>query len=120
MRNALKGALLSALVWPGLGQIVLKRYVRGVLLICTALAALTLVVVKAVQYALAMLSQLDIAAGPPDIQALTRAALATMAEVDRTSFFVSLAALVICWLVGVADAWRVGARMDREPPPSGP
>ena len=46
MNNALKGALLSGLVYPGLGQVVLKHYKRGAALIITITAALLAVLIK--------------------------------------------------------------------------
>ena len=38
MKNSMKGALLSGLVFPGLGQIALKRYRRGFALMLTVMA----------------------------------------------------------------------------------
>ena len=35
MNNALKGAFLSGLIFPGLGQVVQKHYKRGVLIMLT-------------------------------------------------------------------------------------
>ena len=116
MRNALKGALLSGLVWPGVGQLVLGRSVRGAVLMGATMAALTVVAAKTVQYALAILAKLETAAGPPDIHLLARTALDTMAVIDRPLFHAALAALAVCWTVGVLDAWRLGARRDRKPP----
>jgi len=40
MSNSLKAALLSGLVFPGIGQVVLKRYRRGVVLMLIVLACL--------------------------------------------------------------------------------
>jgi hypothetical protein len=51
MNNSLKGALLSGLAFPGVGQIFLKRYKRGIALIITASVSLLVFVVKAMQHA---------------------------------------------------------------------
>lgn len=120
MRYAVKGALLSALVWPGLGHVALRRFGRGAGLMIATLAAVAVVAVQAVQYALALLANLETAAGAPGAYALSRAALENMAVSDRTLFHASLAVLILCWIFGVVDAWRVGAHLDRETLPSGP
>ena len=41
MKNSLKGALLSGLVFPGLGQVVLKHYKRGFALMLTVSVSYT-------------------------------------------------------------------------------
>jgi hypothetical protein len=41
MKNSLKGALLSGLVFPGLGQVFFRHYLRGIalmLVICVSLS----------------------------------------------------------------------------------
>lgn len=40
MNNSLKGALLSGVVFPGLGQIILKHYKRGIALMFWVLAGI--------------------------------------------------------------------------------
>ena len=46
MNNSLKGALLSGLVFPGLGQIMLKHYKRGFVLMLAITATLMAVLIK--------------------------------------------------------------------------
>ena len=58
MNNALKGALLSGLVFPGLGQVNLKHYKRGIALMLIVSISLLVIVVKAVLQALTILSYL--------------------------------------------------------------
>ena len=114
MRKALKGALLSGLVWPGLGQVVMKRYARGGALMAATLAALVLFMVKAVQFALGLLEKLQSAATMEDIQAASQKAVQSMAAMDQSVFNIALTVIVVFWLVGIVDAWRLGARLDRE------
>ena len=114
MRKALKGALLSGLVWPGLGQVMMKRYARGVALMIATLAALVMFMVKAVQYALGLLEKLQYAATMEDIQAASQKAIQIMAAMDKTVFNITFTIIVILWLAGIVDAWRIGARLDSE------
>ena len=41
MNNAVKGTLLSVVVFPGLGQIVLRRRIRGAVLAFASMAGLS-------------------------------------------------------------------------------
>jgi TM2 domain-containing membrane protein YozV len=74
MNNSLKGALLSGLVFPGLGQIVLKHYKRGVVIMLMVLVSLFVVVVKAAQYALAILEKIESEGGTISLSIISNAA----------------------------------------------
>ena len=63
MNNSLKGAFLSGLIFPGLGQVVLKHYKRGAVIMLTVLVSLSVVAVKAVQHALAILEKIELEGG---------------------------------------------------------
>jgi len=46
MNNSLKGALLSGFVFPGLGQVMLKHYKRGAVLILVVTASVLAFLIK--------------------------------------------------------------------------
>ncbi len=46
MKNSLKGAFLSGLIFPGLGQIILKHYKRGTVIMLTVLVGMSVFIVK--------------------------------------------------------------------------
>ena len=48
MSHALKAALLSGLVFPGLGQIMLKHYKRGIAVVVVTLVLMALFMIYAV------------------------------------------------------------------------
>ena len=66
MANAIKGLLLSALVFPGLGQIALRRYQRGVVLMLATLAGLVVIVAKAAREAGRILDTIESEGGVID------------------------------------------------------
>lgn len=119
MSNSLKGALLSGLVFPGLGQVVLKRYKRGVVIMLAVLAGMTVIVVKAVQNALAILEKLEQEGGALDMTAITNAA--TQASTGSGSLVINLLLLliIVSWIIGVVDAYRIGRKIDLELRPPG-
>ncbi len=66
MKTAIKAALLSALVFPGVGQMYLKRYVRGLIPMVLILAGLGVLIVQATVGAFQDLDkmQIQLQAGP--------------------------------------------------------
>lgn len=114
MNESIKGALLSGLVFPGLGQVVLKHYKRGIALIFMVLAGLIVIVVKAVQEALTILEKIESEGGAINMSAISNAA--TQASAIPNSFIFNLALLLItfCWIFGIIDAYRIGKKKDSE------
>ena len=112
MKNALKGALLSGLVFPGLGQLALKRYPRGFALMLTVMAALYVMVVTAVQQAYAILDRIETEGGSPDIDAITLAAEQTAAASGNQVITAVSLLIVGCWIFGIIDAYRIGKQKD--------
>lgn len=113
MKKALKGALLSALVFPGCGQFFLKRYIRGTALVLATLAGLMLIVLKSAQEALAILEQINLQGASLNIEALSRMTEKASSLSSNPTIEATAAALVLCWVVGVIDAYLVGRKMDR-------
>ena len=112
MKNSLKGALLSGLVFPGLGQVVLKHYKRGFALMLTVLICLVVVVVKASQQAVAIIERIQSEGGVIDMSTISNAA--TQASTTSASLIINLLLLLImvCWIIGVVDAYRIGRKKD--------
>ena len=80
MNKAIKAALLSALLFPGLGQMYLKRYVRGLIPMVLILAGLGLWVVDATLRALRELDRIQIQGGLIDPTAIAGRAAASPAS----------------------------------------
>jgi hypothetical protein len=108
MNNALKGALLSGLVWPGLGQVVLKHYKRGIVLMLTVLAGLSVMVVIAVQQARTVIEKMASEGGIIDRSAISNAVAQATASFDGLVLNLLLFVIVMCWIFGIVDAYRIG------------
>jgi len=107
--RAWKGALWSGLVLPGLGQIVLKHYLRGLVLLLVFSASLLAFVNEAMRQASALLDKMMTQGGALDMDAIEKAAA------SESLVFNLLGLLMIgCWVVGVVDAYRIGRKMDEE------
>ncbi len=114
MTNALKGALLSGLFFPGLGQVVLKTYKRGFVLMVTVFVGMAVIVVKAVRRALTIFEKIESEGGIIDISTISNAA--TQATLSTDSLIVNslLSLIIICWIFGIVDAYRIGRKKDLE------
>ena len=114
MNNALKGAFWSGLVFPGLGQVVLKRYKRGAVIMLVVLISMSVVVVKAVHSALAILENIELESGAISMSTISNAA--TRASTTSGSLTINLVLLltILCWVFGVVDAYRIGKEKDIE------
>lgn len=111
MKHAIKGALLSGLVFPGVGQLLLKRYLPGLAFVALACACLAVIVTAATRQAMATLSTLD-PGTITDPNALANAAAeAANAAGGPLSGLVTLT-LAICWIWSIVDAWLAGRALD--------
>ena len=114
MNNSLKGAFLSGLIFPGLGQVILKHYKRGAVLMLTVLVSLSVIVIKAVQQAFAILEKIQSEGEAISMSTISNAA--TQASTTSRSLIFNLVLLLIifCWIIGVVDAYRIGKKKDIE------
>jgi len=108
MKYAIKGALLSGLVFPGVGQVMLKHYKRGAVLIFSVSVLLVIVVAKAVMQALTILEKIESAGGAIDMNAISNAAAVSNSLVSNLLMFL----ILLGWIIGVVDAYRIGKKKD--------
>jgi hypothetical protein len=114
MNNSLKGALLSGLIFPGLGQVRLKHYKRGIVLMFTVFASVIVIAIKAVQHAFTILEKIELEGGVIDIKTITDAASQAASSSDNLIYNLGLLLIVICWIFGIVDAYRIGKKKDLE------
>jgi len=114
MNNSLKGAFLSGLVFPGLGQLALKHYKRGAVIIIAVLISLSIVVAEAVQKALAILGEVQIEGGEISISSISEAASRASTTSGSLAFNLALLLVILLWIIGAVDAYRIGKKKDIE------
>jgi hypothetical protein len=114
MKNSLKGPLLSGLVYPGSGQVMLKRYGRGITLICIVTCALVVFFLIALQRAFTIMDKLRLEGGIIDMNTISKAAAQASTASDNLIMTFCLLLILICWLIGMVDAYLTGKKMDVE------
>ncbi len=112
MNNAIKGALWSGLIFPGLGQIVLKHYKRGTVIMLTVLVSLAVVVVKSVQHAIAILEKIELEGGVISITTISNAASKASTTSGNLTLNFALLLIIFCWVIGIVDAYIIGKKKD--------
>lgn len=114
MKRGVKGALLSGVILPGLGQLWLKTYLRGAVLILAVSASLAVVVYKAVHQAYSILEQAEAEGGAIDMVAIVKMATRASSPPNDAATRAAVVIMVLCWIIGVADAYITGSKADRD------
>ena len=114
MKNSLKAALLSALVLPGAGQIVLKRYFSGAVFALISMVALSVIMAKIIKLSTVIISKINSGALDQSSNGLIGILSNSMVEVNtgvmNTAFLIYLGV----WIVSILDAYRVGELVDKK------
>ena len=114
MKESTKGALLSALVYPGLGQLVLGSKITGVgFAIITSAGLLVIIyrITKRIYQSMDLI--LPMLTGKiGDIRKVLDL-INQSTYPDWSGELISLTVIVICWLAAIMHAYWVGCRLDR-------
>ncbi len=114
MKNSLKAALLSALIVPGAGHIMLKRYFSGGLFALVSIIALFIIVAKILKLSSVIVEKINNDALDSTSNGLIGIISNSMVEANtgvmNTAFLIYLGV----WLLSVLDAYRVGDIADKK------
>lgn len=114
MKKSTKAALLSALVFPGAGHIFLKKYILGALLGGISIACVYYLMQKAVERALEISEKILTGAVNPDIATIMELVTKqTTVAAEAQLLDMATTAIVVCWIIGILDSFRVGLVRDR-------
>lgn len=108
MNRSTKAALLSALVFPGAGHFYLKKYLVGSILAAVFGTGLYYLSSTAFSSAVAISEKIQHSGAPLDLSAISELVSAQTAGVNDPLLRVLPYLLLICWLVGVIDSYRLG------------
>jgi hypothetical protein len=117
MSKAVKAALLSGLVFPGIGHFYLKRHVPGAVLAVAATGSLYVLVSRALERAQVIADKIASGEVPLDVEAITNLVTAPSTGAAAQVINIATAVLLISWLVGIVDSFRVGYLQDKRKAP---
>lgn len=121
MKSAVKAALLSGIVFPGLGQLYLKRYKRGLAILIAVLLCLGIIIGTVVASALESLKAIERGGGIADMETVSN-----LARIDSVHSAIDINFILLfvlcCWVFSVVDAYRIGKSLpdtgDAKKPPA--
>jgi hypothetical protein len=112
MRRSTKAVLISGLVLPGLGHVFLRSYVVGLVLLCVAGWSIYSIATTAIGAALDVAREIE--SGSMAIDSASISQLVTQrSKQAEDSTNVPVLALLLSWVVGIIDSYRVGRAQDR-------
>jgi hypothetical protein len=113
MSKSLKAALLSALVFPGSGHFMLKKHAMGTLLAGVSVVCIYIFLSTALEIAQELSLKIQTGEIPLDVAMMTQAIATQIAAADTGYVDISTYVLAACWLLGIADSYRVGRLQDK-------
>lgn len=113
MKKSSKAALISGLIFPGIGHLFLKQYFRGSVLAVLSLAALSVIVTTAYQHAQLVVDQILSGDVSMEADAIAQAVSDSTGAADSLVDNAALVVLVACWLAGIIDSYRLGAVQEK-------
>ena len=108
MNQSMKAALLSGLVFPGMGHIFLNRHKRGAAIIVTSVACFVVMVVNVVQQTFKVLEKFQLEGGVIDLDKITELVAQSTSHSSNLFFNLALILMIISWIFGIVDAYNIG------------
>jgi hypothetical protein len=108
MSKSLKAALLSALVFPGVGHFVLKKHLQGSLLSGISVVCLYFLLMAIVDIAQRLSEKIQSGEVPFDVTKITQLVSQQLAGSDGQLVNIASLLFMICWIIGVTDSFRIG------------
>ena len=115
MRKALVAPFLSCFVFPGLGQIYLKMYLRGLIIMILVTAGLVVMIGIASFDAMEALQVILAREGDVDMDTVVRLAIQSSSVSDHFYFKAAFFSVIGCWVFSIIDAYVIGKRNPIHP-----
>lgn len=108
MKKSTKSALLSALIFPGIGHLHLKCYKRGLVLMIGSLAALVMLIQQALERAADILNKMETSGTMLSNQEIAE----LISGSPNDSINIAAIVIAVCWFFGIFDSFRTGKQQD--------
>jgi TM2 domain-containing membrane protein YozV len=110
MNPATKAALFSALLFPGWGQIYLKKYKRGILIILPVAVGMLSITWAIVQVAITVLKAAPFKKGKVDFNAIVNLTISSVKALDFYYFLFIFLLIIFFWVFSIIDAYLLGKK----------
>lgn len=110
MSQAVKAALLSGFIFPGVGQISISHKKRGWLIIATHLVFLSLIIQEVLLKANNVIAEMQKSGSAMDIESISNATSGMVSFSDNSYLNILLILFLFGWFVSILDAYRLGKK----------
>ena len=114
MKKAIKAALFSGLIFPGIGHFLLKRYLRGMLFFVPALLSLLMLIRNALDRAYTIANQIQQGDVPLDPDVISGLILAPPSAPVMLMLNIATWVIIACWTGSIIDSYLLGKKADQE------
>lgn len=113
MRKSVKAPLFSAFAFPGCGHYFLKKYVPAAILAGITLCCLFVLITSAMDISNQITLKIQSGEIPLDINKIREAILLGFTNSNAGIVKASSYLIVITWIVGILDSYRLGRIQDK-------
>jgi hypothetical protein len=110
MNSATKAALFSALLFPGWGQIYLKKYKRGIMIVLPVAAGMLSITWAIVQVAITVIKAAPLKKGTVDLSAVVNLTISAVKALDFYYFLFVFLLIIFFWVFSIIDAYLLGKK----------
>jgi hypothetical protein len=118
MKKSIKASLLSALVFPGLGHLTLKKYIPASIILTATVGCLFIIINDIAQRALMISEQIINGKIANDIISIMSAIEQQSASIDPQQLNIASSIFIFIWLFGIIDSYRLGVIADKNNTPA--
>jgi hypothetical protein len=112
VKRSTKAALLSGLVFPGIGHLYLKRWTVGILLFGIAAAASWYIGAVVMDTASAIAEKIQSGTVTPDVATITRLVAEQSSGTEQATNLARIVWLA-CWVIGIVGSYWQGRAQDQ-------
>jgi hypothetical protein len=110
MNLAVKAALFNALFFPGWGQIYLKKYKRGILIITGVVICILSILWLVVQATINILKIAPLKKGTVTFGAVIQLTIDSIKALSMSYLFLILLSMILLWIISIVDAYLIGKK----------
>jgi TM2 domain-containing membrane protein YozV len=108
MNLAIKGAYFNALLFPGWGQIYLKKYAKGILIIIAISAGIISILWSVAQSTINILKIAPIKKGTVTLVVIVQLAIDAIKSLNMFYLSLILFSMILLWILSIIDAYAIG------------
>ena len=110
MNKSIKAALISGLIFPGIGQISIGHKKRGWVIILVNSLFLYMIINEIIQQASSLVEKIQKSGVPLDYESISNKTTELVSISDNSSLNTLLILLIVSWVASVIDAYYLGKK----------